>query len=628
MTIKELAQLAGVSISTVSKIMNHKDASISAETRERVLRIAKEFNYSPYSSTINSGGKTFTIGVLLRSSGANLSLNGIIEAARILGYTVLVSESAGSPEAEFKGITALCRHNVDGVLWEPVNGESLKYAESFKASGIPLLLFNFSGSETSYNLDYEQMAYEATMAMVRSHHTDIACLLSPGARTEGVLNGYKRCLFDMGIPYQENLVFQEITEALLHKITGHAITGIINSHFVTAIRLYRDLISLHYQIPYDVSLISLRNDSREVTDFPQISTFTIPHFRFGQHLCNQLVHMIEHPDTALLPFEDEPILDNCSTIDIPFTHRTSPLVVVGSINIDNYLKVNHLPTTGKTTITSTSSVYPGGKGINQAIGAAKLGARVALIGNVGNDVDSDMIYGALRDYSVDASGVRRCGDASTGKAYIFVQKDGDSMISILSGANSSLSPEDIKRNERSFENCRYCLVQTEIPDEAVLAACRIARKHGAKTILKPSTSQSLDSELLKHIDLLVPNYNEICELCPDGTLGEKAGYFLKQGVETVIITLGPDGCYVKTKNFEEQFPAARFQPIDNTGAGDAFICALAVYLQNGYSLVKAVRIATYAAGFSITREGVSNALIDKSTLESYLSQEEPDLLKR
>lgn len=628
MTIKELAQLAGVSISTVSKIMNHKDASISAETRERVLRIAKEFNYSPYSSTINSGGKTFTIGVLVRFSGANLSLNGIIETARTLGYTVLVSESGGIPEAEFKGITALCRHNVDGVLWEPVSSESLKYAETFKASGIPLLLFNFSGSETAYNLDYEQMAYEATMAMVRSRHTDIACLLSPGTRTEGVLNGYKRCLFDMGIPYLENLVFPEITEALIHKITGHAITGIVNSHFATAIRLYRDLVSLHYQIPYDVSLISLRNDSREVTDFPQISTLTIPHFRFGQHLCNQIIHMIEHPDSSLLPFEDEPVLDNCSTIDIPFTQRTSPLVVVGSINIDNYLKVNHLPTTGKTTITSTSSVYPGGKGINQAIGAAKLGARVALIGNVGNDVDSDMIYGALRDYSVDSSGVRRCGDSSTGKAYIFVQKDGDSMISILSGANSALSSEDVKRNERSFENCRYCLVQTEIPDEAVLAACRIARDHGAKTILKPSASQNLDPELLKHIDLLVPNYDEVCEICPEGTLREKAEYFLNQGVETVIITLGPDGCYVKTNSFEKQFPAARFQPIDNTGAGDAFICALAVYLQNGYSLEKAVRIATYAAGFSITREGVSNALIDKSTLESYLSQEEPDLLRR
>lgn len=628
MTIKELAQLAGVSISTVSKIMNHKDASISAETRERVLRIAKEFNYSPYSSAINNGGKTFTIGVLVRSSGANLSFNGIIEAARILGYTVLVSESAGSIEAEFKGITALCRHNVDGVLWEPVCGESIKYAESFKASGIPFLLFNFSGSESAYNLNYEQMAYDATMALVRSRHTDIACLLSSGTRTDGVLNGYKRCLFDVGIPYQENLVFQDITEALIHKITGHAITGIINSHFVTAIRLYRDLVSLHYQIPYDVSLISFRNDSREVTDFPQISTITIPHFRFGLHLCHQLIHMIEHPDAALLPFKAKPDLDNHATIDIPFTQRTSPLVVVGSINIDNYLKVSHLPTTGKTTITSTSSVYPGGKGINQAIGAAKLGARVALIGNVGNDVDSDQIYGALRDHSVDSSGVRRCGDASTGKAFIFVQKDGDSMISILSGANSSLSPEDVKRNERSFENSRYCLVQTEIPNETVLTACRIAKAHGAKTILKPSTSQSLDTELLEYVDLLVPNYDEICELCPEGTLGEKAEFFLKQGVDTVIITLGPDGCYVKTKDFEKQFPAARFQPIDNTGAGDAFICALAVYLQNGYSLEKAVRIATYAAGFSITREGVSNALIDKSTLESYLSQEEPDLLRR
>lgn len=627
MTIKEIAQMAGVSISTVSKIMNHKDASISAETRERVLRIAKEFNYSPYSSAINSGTKTFTIGVLVRSSGANLSLNGIIEAARTLGYTVLVSESSNNPECEFKGITALCRHNVDGVLWEPVCNDSLKYADSFRASGIPYVLFNYYGAESAYNLDHEQMAYNAATALVQSGHRDIACLLSSGTRTEGVLNGYRRCLFDMGIPYQEHLVFHDITESLIHKITGHAITGIVNSHFVTAIRLYRDLVSLHYQIPYDVSLVSLRNDSREVTDFPEISTITLPHFQFGRHLCRQLIHMIEHPDSAPVPFEAEPVLDNRSTIAIPFTQRTSPLVVVGSINIDNYLKVDHLPTSGRATITNTSSVYPGGKGINQAIGAAKLGARVALIGNVGNDVDSDRIYGALMDHSVDSGGVRRCGDSSTGKAYIFVQRDGDSMISILSGANSSLSPEDIHRNVRAFENCRFCLVQTEIPDETVLCACRTAKSHGAKTIIKPSTAQSLAPELLECIDILVPNYDEICELCPEGALSEKADYFLSRGVETVIITLGPDGCYVKTAGLEKRFPAARFQSIDNTGAGDAFICALAVYLQNGYSLEQAVRIATYAAGFSITREGVSNALIDKSTLESYLSQEEPDLLR-
>lgn len=627
MTIKEIAQLAGVSISTVSKIMNHKDASISADTRARVLRVVKEFNYSPYSSSVvNSSGKTFILGILIRSAGTNLTLNGIISAARYLGYTVLIAESADSLENECKGITALCRHGVDGVLWEPVSADSLIYASSFHASNIPYLMFNSFQIEGACNIDFAQMGYDATARLIASHHTDIACLLSPGTRTDSFLSGYRKCLFDKGIPYQENLVFKTISGNLLHKITKRAITGIVNSHFATALQLYGSLNDLHYQIPYDVSLISLRDDAREITDFPRISTLTIPHFKFGGYLCRRLIQMIENGEPEP-DFDMATNFNDTYTIDIPFTKKNRKLIVVGSINIDNYLKVDKLPSTGKAIITSTSCIYPGGKGINQSIGAAKLGVRTALIGNVGNDVDSDLIFATLTDYAVDSTCVRRNTEAATGKAYIFVQRDGDSMISILSGANSLLTPEDILRSERLFENSSYCLVQTEVAEDAVLTACRLARKYGVKTILKPSACASLSEELLSCVDILVPNFDEINTLCPKGDFREQASYFLNKGIETVIITLGQEGCYVKTEKLDQRFAAASFQTIDNTGAGDAFIAALAVYLQYGYELQNAVQIATYAAGFSVTREGVPPSLIDKNTLESYISQVAPDLLK-
>lgn len=627
MTIKEIAQLSGVSISTVSKVMNHKDASISADTRERVLRIVKEFHYTPYSgSVVNSSGKTFILGILLRSAGKSLTLNGIINAARSMGYMVLIAESADSPEDEQKGIAALCRYGVDGVLWEPISTDSLNYASSFRTANIPCLMFNSSQIEDACKIDFMQMGYDATARLIAAHHTDIACLLSHGTRSEDFLGGYRRCLFDKGIPCQEGLVFYTISDLLLNKITNRLVTGIVNSHYSTALQLYGRLNDLHYQIPCDVSLISLRDDAREVTDFPRISTFTIPHFKFGGYLCQRLIRLIEHAESDT-DFHVTTELDNESTIDIPITKKNRKMVIVGSINIDNYLKVDKLPSTGKAIITSTSSLYPGGKGINQSIGAAKLGVRAALIGNVGNDVESDLIFAALAEQAVDATCVRRSTEAATGKAYIFVQRDGDSMISILSGANSLLSPEDITRSERLFENSSYCLVQTEIPEDTVLAACRLAREYGAKTILKPSACASLSEELLSCVDILVPNFEEINTLCPKGDLREQAGYFLKKGIETVIITLGQEGCYVKTEKLDQRFPAASFQTIDNTGAGDAFIAALAVYLQYGYELQNAVQIATYAAGFSVTREGVPPSLIDKNTLESYISQVAPDLLK-
>ena len=158
MTIKEIARLAGVSISTVSKVMNRKDSSISPETRERVLRIIKEFNYTPYSNShiTNNTSKSYTIGVLVRNVEKTGALRSIMQAARSYGYTVLVSECADQPDLEFRGVTALCRHGVDGVLWEPLNEDSLKYIESFHTSKIPFILFNSNRIENALNMDYKR----------------------------------------------------------------------------------------------------------------------------------------------------------------------------------------------------------------------------------------------------------------------------------------------------------------------------------------------------------------------------------------------------------------------------------------------------------------------------------------
>ncbi|MCI8416053.1 MAG: LacI family DNA-binding transcriptional regulator [Lachnospiraceae bacterium] len=626
MTIKEIAQLAGVSTSTVSKIMNHKDSSISAETKERVLRIVKEFNYTPYSNALLNNSHSFLLGVLLNSSRSTFLLSGLIDAAREQGYTILVAESCQNLEVERKGISALCRHNVDAVLWEPVSEKSLDYGDSFQAANIPYVLFHSAYGENVYHIDFEQMGYDATLALVQTHHKNISCLLTGDFQDTLFLNGYKRCLFEQGIPFRNDLVFSEIHDALLYKITTHSITSVVSSHFSSALRLYETLNHLRYNVPRDISIVSLRNDAGDHIDFPYISTLTIPYFAFGQHLGKHCIQMLEK-GSPIPPFPSTVSLDNTASIQVPYERQSKRLTVIGSINIDNYLKVTKLPVTGTTVMTSNSSLYPGGKGINQSIGATKLGAHVALIGAVGNDLDSDLIFSYLAEHSIESVNIRKCPQEVTGKAYIFVQPDGNSMISILSGANNALCPEDVLYNERVFEDSSYCLMQTEIPCDALIQAGRLAHKYGAKTILKPSACSSLDPELLKYIDIMIPNLNEINILCPGKSLGEQADYFLNLGIGTVIITLGKDGCYLKNPTLEEYFPAADFSAVDNTGAGDAFICALAVYLQKGYSLRNAVQIAVYAAGFSVTREGVTPSLIDKNTLEAYIRQKRPELLK-
>lgn len=627
MTIKEIAQLAGVSISTVSKIMNQKDESISAETRDRVLRIAKEYHYAAYSNTVGGSGKTFLLGILIRSLTSSRILEGILEAARSHGYTVLVEESKDLMENERKAIAGFCKNRVDGVLWEPVCSRSLDYAEHLDSAEVPYLTFRTARKKgiSDFYMNYEKLGYAAASLLAKVRHQSIACLLSSEENTEDFLSGYKKCLFDAGISFSDTAVYPKLCDELLQKIASHTVTGVVCSCFSDALKLYGALQHLSLRVPADVSIVSLREEICPESAFPRISAIPVPGFLFGRHICQNLIGMLEQGQ-KVMPFEICPLPDHTETIYTPYGQQTPGILVVGSIHIDHLLKVNRLPVSGITSVTKGFTLYPGGKGVNQAIGASRLGARVSLIGSVGDDADANLIFSALTEHAVESCWVYRHAGYSTGQAHIFVQSDGNSIISILSGANSALSPEDIRKSERAFENIGYCLMQTELPQDALIQACILAHAHGAKTILKPAACTALDKELLPLIDILIPNQREADILCPGKSLPEQADTFLGYGMEAVIVTLGEKGCYLKTRDCEGYFPAADFTSFDSTGAGDAFICAFTVYLQKGYPLKKAVRIAAYAAGFSITREGVVPSLIDQNTLESCIMQKEADLL--
>lgn len=628
MNIRELAKLAGVSASTVSKIMNNKDSSISPSTRERVLQIAKQYNYQSYSSLIEKGTTTLTLGVIFRDTlSMNLTLDGILHAAQNAGYTILLRESGNDPERETQNISVLCSHHVDGLIWEFVSKESERNIPFLEKNEIPAVIFH-SEHGNAVNIDYEELGHQAAQTLADAGHTAIACIKAPIPGREAFTAGYRRCLFENRISLEEDLVFDQIDGPLMQKIASHTISGVVSAHYETAARLYDAVRKLRYELPYDVSLVSLRNESMEPDVLRQLSTFTIPHFAYGEYLCQRLIGEIEKGETSLQGFHKTALLDSENTVGIPYSSRSQKITVVGSINIDNYLKMDALPRTGMTVSSSLSASYVGGKAVNQAIGAAKLGQRVSLIGRLGNDVDSDTVYRALNIMNVDSLGVKRCSGYKTGQAYIFVQRDGDSMISILSGANEALQPQDIQASARVFENTAFCLVQTEIPMETVMETCRIAKAHGAQTILKPVACGVLPEELLRHVDILVPNETELHAICPGASdLEAQAAHLINAGVGTVIVTLGAKGCFVKTAQDAAYFPAVPSDVVDASGAADAFISALASYLLEGRSLHAAVKIASHAASFAIAREGVTPALVDKNTLESFVMQREPELLQ-
>lgn len=639
MKIKDIARLAGVSVSTVSKIMNNKDQGISAETRAHVLKIAKEYHYTPYSSVITTSTKSLTIGVIFRNtSDISMIMTGILETAGELGYAVVMCESKNSSTVELKSISMLISKRVDGILWEPVEPIDPKNLDEINSCNIPYQIIN-ANTPNSINIDFKKLGYLATEALIKHGHANIACVFEKDAKNNSFFNGYKQCLFDNNINLNDEFAI-EITDMYpadfpMGKITNHYISGLVISHYTVAIKLYEELNRLHYDTPYDISIVSLKDDVGIKTDYPPISTFTIPHYEFGRKIVNRLIEQIEK-NISDSPLTDNDSafdidIDNLLSIDIPYLTRTKKIIVVGSINIDNYLNFDSLPHPGKTVSTSSASIYAGGKCLNEALGVAKLGHHAALIANVGNDSEADIIYELVKKYPIDTVGLKRCQGCQTGQAYIFVQNDGNSMISILLGANNTLDKKCIMENERLFTNASFCLLQTEVPLESIIQACIIAKKYGLKTVMKPSTSPQLPDKLLKMIDIIVPNLNEINDLCPDfETMEQKAEHLISKGIGTVIVTLGAEGCYIKSKEFdcECRIPAKEFVSVDSSCAGDAFISALVSYLLYGYDLISAAKIATYAAGFSITRQGTSASLIDKNTLEVYIKQKEPELLLR
>ncbi len=626
MNIRKIAELAGVSVSTVSKIMNNKDENISAATRERVLKVVKEYHYQPYSSAIAKDSKRWILGVLLRSPASmDLTLSGILEQAQADGYTLMIRESAGDPDLEHRNLSVLIGEHPDGLLWEPVSDQSFKLHEPLLES-TPSLVYNLNTPGAS-NIDFGNLAYQATKQLIDLGHRDIGCLLCDGARLPAFLAGYRQCLFDNQILFRDDLVFNGLTDSMIQKISTHTVSGIVCSHPLQAAALYDAVSALHYDLPYDLSLITLKEDSRSQEPFPQISGYIVPHYDYGKYLCSRLIASIEKSPNTSDEFSCSLSLSNTNSISIPYNCNTKKIAVVGSINIDNYLTVEKLPYSGKTVSSSISSIHVGGKAINQAVGISKLGHRGCVIGCVGNDIDSDGVFTTLNQYHIDPIGVKRCTGERTGQAYIFVQQDGNSMISIMSGANNAVTPQFLTSAERLFENTGYCLIQTEIPMPAIIQAAILAQKHKVHTILKPAACGVLPEELLQNIDILVPNYNELNEICPgEQDLEVKAASLISQGVKAVIVTLGDQGAYLRTSNHSEYIPSVPFDPVDTSGACDAFISCLASYLLYGASLSAAARIASYAAGFSITREGVVPALVDKNSLESYIRQREPQLL--
>jgi ribokinase len=297
---------------------------------------------------------------------------------------------------------------------------------------------------------------------------------------------------------------------------------------------------------------------------------------------------------------------------------------VGSYATGLTMKVARMPITGETLLGTGYRVDYGGKGSNQAVGCARLGAQVSFVARIGSDPFGEMALGLYRDEGIDAAYVKQAADASTGVGFIIVENaSGHNCITIDPGANELLTADDVSGSAAAFDSSAVVLTQLEIPVAAAEAALKCGREHGAVTILNPAPVRRLPPSILELVDILTPNQSEariLAGLDPHADLKPEAvaRQLIRGGVKQVIITLGENGALIVTGNSSRLVPALRMTAVDTTGAGDAFNAGLAMALACGASLEAAVQFAVVTGGMAVTREGVIPSLPRRNeVLETY-----------
>jgi ribokinase len=301
------------------------------------------------------------------------------------------------------------------------------------------------------------------------------------------------------------------------------------------------------------------------------------------------------------------------------------VIVVGSYNTDLAVTAPRFPAPGETLLGGSLRIGPGGKGSNQAIAAARLGAEVSFVGRLGRDPFGEEARKTLAREGVDSSCVVADGEAPTGAAIILVSESGENEIVVAPGANLNLSPEDVDAAASLFTKGSVLLTQLEVSPAATARAAELARAAGAFSILNPAPATRETIRLLPLFDLLTPNATEAGIIAGTAVETEEAAKetgrrLLERGARVVLITLGRRGSVLVSPEREIHIPAFPVEARDTTGAGDAFNGALAFALARGEALDTALTFASAAAALSVTRPGTADSMPTLAEVEEFVAR--------
>jgi len=301
------------------------------------------------------------------------------------------------------------------------------------------------------------------------------------------------------------------------------------------------------------------------------------------------------------------------------------IIVVGSANTDMVIKAPRIPGPGETVIGGDFILAAGGKGANQAVAAARLGARVTFVACLGNDIFGEQAIANYQREGIDTRFIVRDPQAASGVALIFVDAQGENSIAVASGANARLTPEHVERARTEIASADVLLVQLEVPLDAVQRATSIAHDAGVTVILNPAPAQEIDLALLAYVTIATPNEHEIKVVVGKPDLDSAVRTLLEAGTQTVLVTLGPQGVLWATTECQQRVPAFQVQAVDTTAAGDAFNGGLAVALGRGLPMGLAVRYANAVAALAVTQMGAQPSLPTQDRVHAFLRERVPEL---
>jgi len=301
------------------------------------------------------------------------------------------------------------------------------------------------------------------------------------------------------------------------------------------------------------------------------------------------------------------------------------IVVVGSLNMDLVVGAPKIPAPGETVIGGDLQTFPGGKGANQAVAAARLGAQVAMVGRVGDDAFGAQLRQTLENDGVDLAYVQTTAVTPSGVALIVVDAAGQNSIVVASGANMRLTPADVEAAAPAIRAADVLALQLESPLETVQRAAELARAHGVTVILNPAPARPLPPELLALVDVLIPNESETAALTglpvtSADELTAAADCLRAQGVGAVILTLGARGALLAAEGVTRRFPAFPVdQVVDTTAAGDAFVGGLATAVAEKQPLDAAIAWGNAAGALAVARAGAQPSLPTRAAVEALLN---------